>query len=196
MKKIYLFIASVLFVASHSNAQNVLLNQDFNDLGWDTTAIHFLGVDPSTLGNATDTAWYSYDGDGYTDGHSSGTWGGAWLVSRPFAYADTSTAGGAPNYAMVGDSWFAPAGIASNYLITPSVMLGAHDTLFWKSASYQTPRYLDGYEVLISTSDNSDISFSTLPALFTAAEMININGTNDSVFSGYDFSTPGWIQGL
>ena len=45
----------------------------------------------------------------------------------------------------------------------------------------------------ISTTTNDDLAFTTV--LMTLAEMTSILGTNDSAFSGYAFSTPGFVHG-
>jgi hypothetical protein len=163
------------------------LHEDFNTT---TNTIIDLGTDPSSLVNTTDTNFYVLDGDGFGDANSRP---GAWYLTYAFADADLILPSSDTNVVLSSSSWFSSPNVASNFFITKSVMLGSADTLFWKSAPFQTPRYLDGYRVLISTTDNSDASFTT--TLFTAAEMTSILGTNDSVFGGYTFSTPGIVHG-
>ncbi len=199
MKKLYTLIASALvFTSFNAKAQNVLLNMDFQAPTYPN--ILDLGTDPSTLGAATDTNWYVLDVDGAADGSPAGRPGG-WYLSYAFTNTDIIAPSGDSNVVLTSNSWLSPAGVASNFFISPSVALGAHDTLFWKSAPYQTPRFLDGYQVLLSTGTNSDLDFlnfgtgGTGHVLFTAAEMTNILGTNDSVFSGYSFSS-GFVHGL
>jgi hypothetical protein len=140
--------------------------------------------------------WYDYDADQLSDGSGSPTpRAGDWFQSRAYSDSNLYVPGHAldTNLVMASNSWFTPAGKADNWLITSNIQLGAHDTLFWKSAPRQTPRYCDGYQVLISITNNSDLSFND--TLFTAAEMTAIKGTNDSVFGGYQFS-PGFVHGL
>jgi len=186
MKRIYTLLAGfILFGSLISKAQDTLMYESFNFQSFYDTYLIKDVVPPA--GNVTDTLWYSYDADGLADG-SGGSREGGWFAVQPFAAVDTTN-----NVALAASSWFSSPAAASNYLITPNVQLGLHDTLFWKSAPSQTPRYLDGYQVLISTTNNSDLSFHD--TLFTAAEMTAILGTNDSVFSGYSFS-PGFVHGL
>lgn len=62
--------------------------------------------------------------------------------------------------------------------------------LHWMSAPAQLPRYMDGYNILISTNGNELASFTD--TLFTAASMEAITGDGDSVdFSNFSF-TPGY----
>lgn len=197
MKKIYTLLAAFLLIgALASNAQpyikDTLLYESFNFQPFYTNLIDATTPPP---GNTIDPLWYSYDQDGNTVEPTLGLSGG-FQGLFPFAYADTIDVdldGVNDNTVIAASSWFAPFATASNWLITPNIQLGPLDTLFWKSASRQTPRYLDGYKVKISTTNNDDLSFGT--TLYTAAEMLTITGVNDSVFSGYTFST-GWVQGL
>ncbi len=59
-----------------------------------------------------------------------------------------------------------------NWLILPPVEItGDLASIEWKSASYYGPYWLDGYKVLVSTTDNFPASFTD--TVFVAAEMIN-----------------------
>ncbi|MDQ3046344.1 MAG: T9SS type A sorting domain-containing protein [Bacteroidota bacterium] len=187
MKKIYTLIASMLLVGGAVQAQDTLMFEDFN---YTTNTILDLGTDPSSLVNTTDTNFYVLDGDGFADANARP---GGWYLALAVATADLYTGLGDTNVVLASSSWFGTPGVASNFFITQSVMLGAADTLFWKSAPRQTPRYLDGYRVLLSNTDNSDASFTNV--LYTVAEMTGILGTNDSAFSGYSFSS-GYVHGL
>ncbi len=188
MKRIYTLLAGfILFASFTSRGQDTLLYQSFNYQSFYDNLI--VDVVPP-IGVAADTLWYSWDGDGFADG-SGGSREGGWFAVMPFADIDTTN-----NVAIAANSWFSPAGVANNWLITPNVQLGTHDTLFWKSAPLQTPRYLDGYEVLLSTTTNSDLAFTTI--LFTAAEMTQISTVpgDSAIFANHTFSTPGFIHGL
>lgn len=188
MKKIYTLLAGfIMFGSITSKGQDTLLYESFNFQNFYDNYLIVDVVPPA--GVNVDTLWYSWDGDGLPDGTPAGTREGGWFPVQPFANVDTTE-----NVALAASSWFpSPGGTANNWLITPNVQLGDHDTLFWKSAPFQTPRYCDGYQVLISTTTNSDLAFTD--TLFTAAEMTAILGTNDSVFSGYSFSS-GFVHGL
>lgn len=80
-----------------------------------------------------------------------------------------------------------------NWLITPPQEIADDSYVFsWKSAPGQLPRYMDGYQVLISTTDNNLSSFTD--TLFTAASMDQIIGDGQSTdFSNFTF-TPGYIH--
>ncbi len=66
--------------------------------------------------------------------------------------------------------------------------------LYWKSAPYQTPRYLDGLQVLVSTTGNFDSDFSDTLKLF--AEYISGEPlAGDSSFTNYVFSD-GFVFGM
>lgn len=185
MKKFYTLVAGLLLMGTSAvKAQDTLIYESFNFQSFYDNLVDDVVPPP---GNTNDPLWYSYDADGLADG-SGGSRPGGWFAIQPFADVDTTN-----NVAIAANSWFGSPAMSNNWLVTPSVQLGAHDTLFWKSAPRQTPLYLDGYNVKISTSTNDDFSFTT--TLYTAAEYTGTNGTNDSLFSGYNFST-GWVHGL
>lgn len=194
MKKIYTLLSVLLFAGSvNVKAQDTLLYEGFQFV----MDSYLISVTSPPVGTNTDSMWYNYDADQLADG-AGGTnarpddW---WQIlafadSNLYIQGTTDT-----NIVMGANSWFSSPGQADNWLITSNVQLGDHDTLFWKAAPRQTPRYVDGYEVRLSTTTNSDLAFTNL--LFTAAEMTAISGTSaDSTFSGYTFSTPGFVHGL
>lgn len=201
MKKIYMLLTALLLTGSFAKAQDTLLYEDFETIRfYDTTLIdcNVLGSIPP--GNVIDANWYSWDSDGLPDAH---TGGGAvrpdgYYASYPFSPVDLypTIYGGTPpdsNTVISAGSWTNDPGAEANWLITSNIKLGAHDTLFWKSAPLQTPRYLDGYQVLLSQTNNSDntsSAFSTV--LFNAAEMTGTpfgGSTGTSVtFSDFTFA--------
>lgn len=192
MKKIYFLLAIFFMTGTVSKAQDTLLYEGFQ-FDMSTYMINTISPPPA---NTIDAMWYDYDADQLADGSGAATpRADDWWQTLPYANADLYTAAGFPdtNIVMSSNSWFSPFAIADNWLITPNIQLGSADTLFWKSAPSQTPRYLDGYEVKISTTTNDDLAFTTV--LMTLAEMTAILGTNDSAFSGYTFSTPGLVHG-
>ncbi len=207
MKKLYTLIVG-LFVASVSFAQDTILFEDFELVRFYDTLLINDGNPPP--GNNTDANWYSFDADGLADGSPDGNRPNGWFAISPFSTVDEyETIYGAPgtpdtNTVIGSSSWNnngeGAAGANLNYLVTPSVTLRTHDTLFWKSAPRQTPRFLDGYKVKISTTDNSDGSFSaplTSATLFNAAENTALG--SDTTFSTFTFSggTPtAFVHGL
>lgn len=203
MKKIYTVIIASLFMLSFSNliSQSVLLYQDFEFFPSPYhSTIDSVAISP---GNTTDTTWYTFDLDLIPDA-SGGNRPDAWFAIRPFSDADYTATGYIDNNGnadlntvMGANSWNnlgeGTAGKEDNWIITPSVTLGANDTLFWKAAPRQTPRYLDGYEVLLSTTTNDVSAFTTV--LFTAAEMTAL-GT-DSTFATFQFApSNAFIHGI
>lgn len=192
MKKLYTLIAA-LFVAGTVSvkAQNVLLYQNFKFQSFFNDTLVNNGTSPPP-GNSTDYQWYTFDLDGLGDA-SGGNRPGEWFAIIPFSDVDLYDGAGDTNVCMAANSWINAPYLADKWLVTSSVQLGAHDTLFWKSAPRQTPRYLDGYKVKISTTTNDDVAFST--TLFTAKEMTALG--SDTTFSTFTFgpSGSGFVHG-
>lgn len=134
-----------------------------------------------------DSLWYNYDEDGLPDGSGASTpRAGEWFLSVPPAGPDSN------DVALASNSWTNDAtNPVANWLITPSIVIsnGATAVLKWKSAPFQTPRYCDGYEVLVSTGTNAVNQFTTV--LFDAAEMTGLPVGSVSIgpFSNYTFSS-------
>jgi hypothetical protein len=182
------------FITVMCLAQNdTLLIQDFNT---DPTGNpDFLtGVQPPA--GVGDPNWYNYDADGLADASTQGGRPGEWFwQSGGFADVDSSDG------CMASNSWTNNAAIpVQNYLITPSIqIIDGNASVSWAAATFQTPRYLDGYVVVVSTTNNDLNSFTD--TLFKAAEMTGwINQPNDppdSTFGSYFFAPPGtYIQGF
>jgi len=184
MKKIYILaIGFVMASAVKSNAQDTLVYESFNFQAFYDALIE--GPTSATTGDAN---WYNYDRDGLSDGSTTGDRVGGWFPVLPFSDVDTLD-----NVAIASSSWFTSPAQAQNLLISPSFTLRLHDTLFWRAAPFQTPRFLDGYKVLLSTTDNDDLSFTT--TLYNAAEMTGTPAPGDTVFSSFTFSS-GFVHGL
>jgi hypothetical protein len=136
--------------------------------------------------------WYSYDEDQHADGSGAGFSGG-WQALFPFAAVDTTDVdmdGVNDNTVLGANSWFSPFDQASNWLITPSFTIRTGDSLYWKSAPRQTPRFMDGYKVKISTTTNDDLAFTN--TLFVAAENTSLG--SDTTYSTFGFSN-GFVHG-
>jgi hypothetical protein len=188
MKKNYfLGLSFVALTAFGAKAQDTLVYESFNFQSFFDNMVDDVVPPP---GVTPDPTWYSYDEDGLADGSSTGTRPGGWFAVQPFSDVDTTG-----NAAIGSNSWFTGPAAASNWLISPSFTLRSNDTLFWRSAPSQTPRYLDGYKVYISTTTNDNLSFLGTGGalLFTAAEMTGALGS-DTTFSTYTFS-PGFVHG-
>ncbi|HYG52229.1 MAG TPA: choice-of-anchor J domain-containing protein [Flavobacteriales bacterium] len=187
MKKIYVAAALFMGLTSSSQAQ-ILLNEDWQ--GSTSVQISYPGV------TSPDPNWYTFDEDGLADGSGS-TRPDEWFFIYPFASVDSLTPTSDTNFCIGSNSWFTAPGQAKNWLITPSVDIPAGSTgavLKFKSATRQTPYYLDGYEVYLSNTDNDLPNFSNL--LYTAAEYASGAVTLGSDFASYTFTPSGaWIQG-
>jgi len=188
MKKIYLLaIGFVAMSAFKAKAQDTLIYESFNFQSFYDNLVD--DVVPPPGADPNDPLWYSYDEDGFADGSAAGTRPGGWFAVQPFSDVDTTN-----NVAIAANSWFSAPALSKNWLISPALSLRSSDTLFWKSAPSQTPRYLDGYKVYISTTTNDNLSFlgSGGALLFTAAEMTSLG--SDTTFSTYGFSS-GFVHG-
>jgi hypothetical protein len=172
MKKSILISAFAL-AATGAFAQDTLLWADFE-------------TDPSLYiqwalppGQVNDTSWYNADFDGLPDGSGSGR-PPEWYWTTPFANQDTIGNTGV----LTSSSWTNSPQPIQNILITKAVYIGDNSAvLSWKSAPFQTPKYLDGYSVVISTTDNDPASF--MDTIFTAAEY----ESEDNTSAPYDFSS-------
>lgn len=175
MKKIILLLF-ILSTAFYAKAQNdTLLYDNFdvdNSLDW------------SPFNNGNDTVWVSFDVDGLTDANNRPQ---NWYWS-PNAFGGFDSTG-----CVFSSSWFNVPAACDNYFITPPIeILDQAAVLNWKSAPRQTPRYLDGYEILVSTTNNFEVSFTD--TIFRAAEYTSGTSANGFDFSLYGF-TPGFQHG-
>jgi hypothetical protein len=187
MKKITLLFATVLFGATFVMAQNdTLLYEDFS--GGDTILYMNVGA---PAGTPTFSQWYNFDYDGIADANGRPQ---EWFASLGFAEDDTS------EIVYMSSSWlsgFDPGNL--NYLITPAIYISdANATLYWRSCPRQTPSYLDGYRVAVSTTNNLETSFSD--TIFKAAEFAPSGSAGGPgapavpAFSDYPYGE-GWIHG-
>jgi Secretion system C-terminal sorting domain/Cleaved Adhesin Domain len=180
MKK-SLLLASTVFVCLGATAQNdTLLWNNFET----DPALYIQFNTPS--GNATDPLWYTLDLDGQADGSSTGNRPPEWFWSAPFSDLDTI----GNTSVMASSSWTNSSQPTENILVTPSVFIGdTNATLYWKATTRQTPRYLDGYQVLIAGTSNDLTAF--LDTVFVASEYTSLDNQGLPFdFSSYTF-TPG-----
>lgn len=184
MRKFYTLLFS-LFAAFALNAQNdTLIHMTFDD---DDT----LDIQVGAPSGNDDPFWINLDQDGIGDGNGRPQ---EWFLSLGYADADSS------NIVLASSSWlvgFAPGN--RNYFISPQLHLGSGPAeLTWASAPRQTPLYLDGYAVVVSTTDNLESSFTD--TLFRAAQYLGGASGGGPVspvpsFNDYDFSA-GWVHGF
>ncbi len=173
MKK--LLTISMMFSASALFAQSdTLLYENFDV---DPTATYL----PFNSGN--DTQWVNFDADALSDANGRPQ---EWFWSEG-AFADVDSV----DACLFSSSWltgFLPGN--RNWLFTPPIQIvDASAVLSWESAPRQTPLYIDGYSVLVSTTDNIETSFTD--TLFQAGQYLSGSGFD---FSAYTFS-PGFVHG-
>lgn len=187
MKKL-LFIALLAPAASFAQAgTDTLIWEDFNT---DPATFLQIGSPPNVT---WDTAWYDVDNDGLADGSGSGR-PDEWFWNVAFADTDTVNNPGV----LMSNSWTNDGNNhVDNWLILPSIYIA--DTtadLFWKAAPRQTPRYLDGYMVLVSTTTNDFTAFTD--TLFVASEYTSLDvPAAPSQYSSYTFTPAnGFIHGM
>lgn len=184
MNKFYFLITSLL-ISITANAQlSVLFSENFED---DTQLDYILEDIPPGILN--DQFAYIYDEDQLPDA-SPGNRPGVWFLAYGFADVDSNSVVFASN------SWTNNSTEpVKNWFVLPAIQItdGATAVLRWKSAPYQTPYYLDGYKVLISTTTNDINAFTD--TVFIAAEYISGSFTLGGNYAAYTFS-PGFVHGL
>ena len=133
-------------------------------------------------GIVDETFWVNFDLDGLSDGSGSSR-PGDWFQTTGFSDADSAT------IVMAGSSWTSPPTTVANWLMTPSIQISdTNAVLSWKSAPFQTPRYLDGYMVLISTATNNETDFTD--TIFVAGEFESQGTLTDSSYNNFTFTPP------
>lgn len=180
MKKLLLNLSLLLLAGQIASAQDTLLTEKFETGGPDNFSLN-----PPT---GAEAFWINFDGDGLPDGSGGGR-PLEWFAGLGYDLNDTN------NTVAVSNSWTNDASTAiQNWIISPPITVGDGSyTLYWKSASYQTPLYLDGYKVLVSTTNNLETSFTDTLAKFAEYES-RLNPLPDSSFNNYTFSE-GFVHG-
>mgnify|MGYP003669076277 CR=1 FL=1 len=140
--KNYFLSASLLFLGASGFSQTIL-SEDFN------------GTTPLTN-------WTLLNVDARTPAAAVNYVTDAWVIREDF-----DTVGVGDNVA-VSTSWYTPAGAADDYLVSPSVILGANSILQY-DAKAQDAAFPDGYELRISTSTPTVAGLLANPALLTVS---------------------------
>jgi hypothetical protein len=84
-----------------------------------------------------------------------------------------------------------------NWFILPALTIeDASYVMSWKSAPLQVPRYMDGYQVLVSTTNNLAYETPTpfTDTLFTHASMLSFIGDGQNIHLENFIFTPGYIH--
>ncbi len=193
MKKIFTSINLIIATVFSASAQNdTLLFENFQA---DTLFQITVGF---PTGENLYPEWVNYDLDGLPD-QSGGTTErpDEWFPVYAFAVADSfylpSVFTDSLNVAMASNSWTNDASTpVANYLVTPKIFISDGQAILrWKSAPFQTPRYLDGYAVVVSTTGNEDYQFTDTIASF--AEFLSATDLDDT--TTYTYSS-GWRHTL
>ena len=193
MKKIYTLLTAALLLTglNSANAQiDTLIWQDFQD----TANVFVTGWDMFPSGTTGSLNWTNFDEDGLADANGRPQ---DWYLTTSFADADTVTPSGMENYVAASSSWllnYLPGN--RNWIMTPSLNVTDSTTrLFWSSAPFQTPSFLDGYSVRVSTTDNNETSFTDV--IFVASQFESQNDPNGTGnFALYTFApTNGFVHG-
>lgn len=156
MKHTY-FLAVLFLAFSSVSAQNdTLLWEDFEA----ETIDYILNDYPNGTPNLF-PEYLNFDIDGIPDGSGSDR-PDEWFLSFGFADVDST------NTVLASNSWLqGETDGAENWLILPRIYIQDDQaTLYWKSAPFQIPRYLDGYQVLVSTASNIETDFTDTLAVF------------------------------
>src|SRR5436853_1600081 len=138
MKKIITSLLFTFFTAMCLAQNDTLLIENFNQ---DPTGNANFQYQIQPPGQVNDQNWYDWDQDGLADASTAGGRPGEWFwQSGGFAIEDSSDG------CMASNSWTNdPNTPVENYLITPAIqIIDNQAVVYWKSATYQTPRYLDG----------------------------------------------------
>lgn len=129
----------------------------------------------STVPNALPLGWTQNNVDGNTVvTNINNTWNfgtNAWVswnyTGDPHGKVAAST------------SWYNPAGISDDWLITPQFTVPANAVIEWEGYAVEQG-YQDGYQVKISTTGTAVVDFNANPTLLTVAQE-NITWTNRSL---------------
>ena len=179
----------LLFAAIGLKAQVVdtVLYQDFEEMPL---------IDWGIIPFGDDTTWVNVDGDGITpNGADPSEYN--WFFSDQF-HTDADS-NGYVNQVMGSFSWMEGSVPGNrNWLILPPITVTDNSYMFHiKSAPFQLPRYMDGYSILVSTTNNDMLNtpHPFTDTIFRAASMETILGSGETlILSDYTF-TPGYIHG-
>lgn len=179
MKKIFTTILTLTALVFAGFAQNdTLLFENFQGPTYDNFLVGF----PTEDNLSPD--WVNYDLDGLAD-QSGADRPDEWFLALAFADADTNymplTYSDSDNVVLASNSWTNDAAtFVSNFMVTPKIFISDDQAVLrWKSAPFQTPRYLDGYYVMVSTAGNEDYEFTD--TLMHFAEFLSASNLDDTL---------------
>ncbi len=166
-----------------TNGQDAVFSEDFQGFLNGEQPFEFI----QEVDDAVSTDWLSLDLD---DLPANASAPGDWYVTTDFNHQNVEVVGDS-NIVMASQSWlvgFAPGN--SNLLITPEITVpGAGYVLRWTSGVFQTPRYADGYRVLISPDAvmaNNVADFTD--EVFVQAQMVEDIAWNTDEYGDIDYT--------
>lgn len=185
MKQIYLFIGALVASTCIQAQNDTLVWENFNGETWTeisdiellTETGNYIVYDYPTAIDGDDK-WYNVDLDGLADQNDRPL---EWFRSSALTDDDSTTF----DAVYASSSWFSSPAAVDNMLITNSFYCPSDAVLSWYSAPRQTPLYLDGYSVKVSTNTNDPFDFTT--TIFEAAEYVSRQAGDSCLFSNYTF---------
>jgi hypothetical protein len=166
MRKLFFFSLSLL-AGICAQAQ---LSENFSSVG----TLNSVPVGSGTwMVGGLPTGWTQYNGDGLTpfSDFTSAFGTNAW-ITRELTYAN-----GTKDTVAVSVSYYAPVGVANDWLISPS-FTPASNTFLLFDALAADGNYPDGFQVKISTT-------GAAPANFTAPAALSVTAASSSAWSTY-----------
>ncbi|MFZ2325033.1 MAG: choice-of-anchor J domain-containing protein [Ignavibacteriaceae bacterium] len=163
------------FITNNASTDPVYFSEDFD------------GIPGPTAGGAGTYAfpsgWVLSNVDGLVPSASVSYVNEAWERREDFKF----TVG---DSAAFSTSWYEPSGQADDWMISPSISIGAHTILTWNAVAYD-PDFPDGYEVRISTTTQNVAGCLANPALFsvTAENSAWTQRSVDLTAAGYSNQT-------
>lgn len=137
MKYLYLVLLATALLPFAANAQ---FSEDFNSV-------------PLTSGfGDVPAGWVLYDQDGLTPNSGVNFVDEAWVVAG-------LTDG---NQVALSTSWYTPAGQSDDWMVTPEITVPATSPFLLFEAMALDAGFADDYEVLISTTGDTPVDFSTV----------------------------------
>lgn len=142
MKKITFAVFLIgLLAPAIMQAQTIYLSENFNAAGFPT-------------------GWTLINNDGLTPDPNVANYTSAWIKIENFDSV------GIGDSVAASTSWYAPTGIADDYLITPQINIGASTGVSW-DVKAQDPSFPDGYQLRISTTTPDITGFMANPPLYS-----------------------------
>jgi hypothetical protein len=184
MKKIFTSISLIIATVFSGSAQNdTLLFENFQG-----DSIDYILTGFPTEDNLWPD-WVNYDLDGLAD-QSGSDRPDEWFLALAWAEQDTNYMplmySDSDNVVIASNSWtLDAANPVLNYLVLPKIFISDDQAVLrWKSAPFQTPRYVDGYHVLVSVGGNEDYEFTDTLATFAEfLDATDLEDTNTYTFS-------------